>query len=214
MATATKKRTSRSRHQLRTRCPLVTMGKPMLGDDGWIIVNADTPLYISITPEMAKHSVVRSGSYCVVARALDKAFGSHYKYVVGAGVIKIIDEVHKVLVRVTPTGPLKTAIKKFDMSLKRGKQPRWDLPANLYRLAPLPKSWRAMYEDPAQYAKTRKKRQAHKAAAKTKRAGVGGTFVAVSGAHTPRKTARARTRAAVTRVIMRHRGTGKKLVRV
>lgn len=211
MATSTKKpRKMRVSHQLRTRCPLVTMGPPMLGDDGWIIVNADTPLYISIKPEMAKYSVVRSGRYCIVARAMDAALGDRYDYIVGAGVIKIIDKENKVVVRLCPTDLLRKAIRKFDKS-KDTANPTWDLPPNLYRLAPLPKSWRYMYENPKEYAAEVAARRKAKERAAKKRAGHSGATVVVGG--TRKKPSRRRMRASVTRVIMRHAGTGKKLVR-
>lgn len=215
MATATKKRTSRRRQQLRTRCPLVTMGTPMKGEDGWIIINAMVPLYFTIFPKLLKYAIVRNGSYCMVARALDAALGTNYKYIVGNSIVKIIDETHKVIVRFAPSQVLRVAIRKFDKSKKKDN-PVWDLQPGLQRLGPMPKSWRHMYEDPADYAKTRKKRQLHKTAKKIAARGAGrGTFVAVGGANTPRKAARTqRLRAPVTRVIMRHRGTGKKLVRV
>lgn len=141
-------------------------------DPAWKIVTAREPLWFHISADHAKRAKKGDARFCVVALALDDATGHMYDYQIGAGVVKIFDIKAKIEVRFKTPGVLQRQLRKFDMP--NGK---WDLPPGMYRLHPMPASWREV-----------KKRK--KAAAKVKVA----------------MTRKKSTRAPVTRMVLRHGG--------
>lgn len=173
---------------------LLEMGKNFYQtDDGWTIVEADHPVHFRIdpTPALLKKSVRRSGSQCVVAKGLRRALGAPgLDFVVGAGLTKVLYIDKKIEVQFATPRILATHLKVFDEPTGD-----WHLPPDLYRLLPLPKSWRIRAVKKAQRAKA----VAKKKAAGKKKASAAGTNISVGSL---RSEAR-RTRKPVTRVIVR-----------
>lgn len=181
MPVAKKKVCRKVKQQRHNKCSLLLMGKETKLADDWTQVIADEPLYFSITPEIVRRSVPRSAKWCVVAQALAAALGKSYEFQVGAGITKIFSQKDKVVVHFATPGILRTHLKKFD------KTGQWDLPPNVYRLMPMPKSW-----DPSTQAK---RKRAQKRAADKKNGQ--GTSITL----TP--TTAKRRRKKVTRLVLR-----------
>jgi hypothetical protein len=162
-------------------------------EDGWTVVEADHPVHFRIdpTPALLKKSVRRSGSQCVVAKGLRRALGAPgLDFVVGAGLTKVLYIDKKIEVQFSTPRVLAKHLKVFDEPTGD-----WGLPPDLYRLLPLPKSWRIRAVKKTQRAKA----AAKKKAAGKKAAGVAGTNITVGAL---RSKARC-TRKSVTRVIVR-----------
>jgi len=146
MAVKTKKN-NKPRVSASTRCPLLKMGRPVKCNDGWIAVNAIISQMFMITQEHIDNGIPRDPVRCVIGLALHAGFGDHYRFEVGAGIIKIIDEDAKVFVRFSTPPALRAQINKWERR-KRGstKFGTWDLPPGPQVMGALPPSWIRMYE--------------------------------------------------------------------
>lgn len=156
-------------------------------DPKWTIVIAREPFWFNISLEHIASAVPGDARYCVVALALDEATGGVYDYQIGAGITKIFDIEKKIEVRFKTPGCLQRQIRRFDKP-----NGQWDLPPGLYRLHPMPTSWR-VDADP----KLRKKKELKIKAAAKKWA------VKVKKLQTRLSK---KKRAAVTRLVLRHGG--------
>lgn len=120
---------------------LLQMGKHSYQtEDGWTIVEADHPMHFHIDDKsrLLRYSVPKDTGDCKVARALRRAIGAPgLDFVVGAGLTKILYGAGKIEVQFATPRILAVALKRFDKT-----NGDWDLPPNLYKLLPLPKSWR------------------------------------------------------------------------
>ncbi len=174
---------------------LLEMGKTSYQtEDGWTIVEADHPVHFRIdpTPSLLKKSVRQSGSQCVVAKGLRRALGAPgLDFVVGAGLTKVLYIDKKIEVQFATPRILAKHLKVFDESTGD-----WGLPLDLYRILPLPTSWRIKAVLKVQREKAKAKERA------LGRKGAGG----VAGTTITSRAFRAqapRTRKSVTRVIVR-----------
>lgn len=137
MATTAKKaRKSLVKLPRKSRNAMLSMGKRYKAENDWIVVIATVPLYLSITQEMIDRAIGRSGRFCVVAQAIEALFGKRMYFQVGAGVTKIWDLDAKIEVRWHTSKVLAMGIAVFDAT------GRWELPANIYKLNPVPPSWK------------------------------------------------------------------------
>lgn len=174
---------------------LLEMGKTVYQtEDGWTVVEADHPVHFRIdpTPALLKKSVRRSGNQCVVAKGLRRALGAPgLDFVVGAGLTKVLHIDAKIEVQFATSGVLSKHLKVFD-----DKTGDWGLPPDLYRILPLPKSWRIRAVKKTARAKAA---AARKRAADKKAAGVAGTTITAGAI----RAKAPRTRKPVTRVIVR-----------
>ncbi len=130
---AAPRRTSRGRRPANQRHAFYQLGDAYAATDGWTVIVATVPLFFTITPEMIAKAAVRSARFCVVAQALDALFGTMYSFQVGSGETKIWDFAAKIEVRFHTPSVLARAISGFD------RNKGWQLPPNLYRLAPMNK---------------------------------------------------------------------------
>jgi len=164
--------------------PLKSMGDSFKdeADPSWTIVLAREPFWFNISTKHIAKAEPGDPRYCVVALALDDATGGMFDYQIGAGITKIFDIKKKIEVRFATPGCLKSQIRVFDKP-----NGRWKLPPGLYRLHPMPVSWRE------EAAPNGKKRKRERAAAK-----VVTTIVT--------RRAPKRKRAPVTRLVLRHGG--------
>jgi|688.fasta_scaffold364797_1 hypothetical protein len=165
--------------------PLLSMGDafPDEVDPEWTIVIAREPFWFNISVENIKKAIPGDPRFCVVALALDDAMGGMFDYQIGAGITKIFDIDKKIEVRFKTPGCLQRQMRKFDRL--NGK---WKLPPGMYRLHPMPTSWREVVGPKG------KKKRKERAAAKR-------------NAIKPLRTRIARKhRAPVTRLVLRHGG--------
>ncbi len=105
---------------------------------GFRIENADEPLDFVIKDKHITKAECGNPAKCVIAQALHDVPGYKHNIVefqVGANVTKIHLQ-GKVIVRYTTPGKLAAALRTFD------KTGQWGLPAGLYTLRPLSKSYR------------------------------------------------------------------------
>lgn len=180
---------------------LLEMGKhSFMTEDGWTIVEADHPVHFRIdpTPAFVRKSTQGSTRLCVVAQAFRDALGAPgLDFVVGAGITKILHIDAKIEVHFATPRILAKHLKIYD---KKGD---WQLPPDLYRLLPLPKSWRIKSVRKAQIEKAKLRRLAKKNGKRN--------VVVVNNQAERRKamilketkTTTRKTRATVTRVIVR-----------
>lgn len=154
-------------------------------DPKWTIVIAREPFWFNISLEHIASAVPGDARYCVVALALDEATGGVYDYQIGAGITKIFDIEKKIEVRFKTPGCLQRQIRRFDKP-----NGQWDLPPGLYRLHPMPTSWRD-----ATGPKGKKKRKLKAAALKFK-----------VKAKSLRTRIAKKKKAPVTRLVLRHGG--------
>jgi hypothetical protein len=193
MAAGKKKRGKDSVHKRHCykSSPLKSMGDAHKDeiDPDWTIVLAREPFWFNISLQHIAAAVPGDARFCVVALALDDATGGQFDYQIGAGITKIFDIKNKIEVRFKTPGCLQRQIRNFD---KPGG--RWNLPPGLYRLHPLPKSWR---EDAGPNGK--KKRKTKMAAAKL-------SMKLKTSVKTVVTRIKKTKRAQVTRLVLRHGG--------
>lgn len=106
--------------------------KPAAHD--WTVVLATNPLYFTIDEAIIRRAEPGNPERCVVALALKRVFGKQYDFQVGKAYTKIWDRDAKIEIRWHTPGALSKRIGKFD------KKKGWDLPANIYKLHPMPKN--------------------------------------------------------------------------
>ena len=137
---ATKTKTSgkttkapRGRPPLGSRHGFLGMGVCKRAANDWTVVLATNSLYFTIDEAIIRRAEPGNPERCVVALALKRVFGKQYDFQVGKVYTKIWDRNAKIEIRWHTPAALSKRIGKFDG--KKG----WDLPANIYKLHPMPK---------------------------------------------------------------------------
>jgi hypothetical protein len=101
--------------------------------DDYLVGDADKMLEFEITAQDIANGIPRHAFKCPAALALRRILGAKYDVVVNRGIVKIINDKEKLMMRFATGGKLAKAYPNFDDEIK----PNFD-PGGTYELLPVP----------------------------------------------------------------------------